>query len=139
MFSHPLIKGMKEQHLSQYTIVESNFLRLTEDVLIKDKESGESGQKEAIKVIHGMLEDTKHQIELATYNLSKLVDNGDFHIELQNERSVNTDLIADIPRCFKITLKEMQAPVTINVKYLDGHHVKQETEEPDFEALLLMK
>ena len=66
-----------------------------------------------------MLEDSKNEIKRITYTLEKLVDAGDCNVDLRNDQPQQVEILADIPRCFKLDLKDFTPPITINIKYHD--------------------
>lgn len=74
----------------------------------------ESISKEEMK---GMLKNTNLSIKQALFNLSRIIDTGDFHTNLTNDTQQNLDLYPDIPRCFKLPLKEFENPTLILIKY----------------------
>ena len=74
----------------------------------------ESISKEEMK---GMLRNTNLSIKQALFNLSRIIDTGDFHTTLTNDTQQNLELYPDIPRCYKLPLKEFENPTLIIIKY----------------------
>jgi len=110
--------------LSPFTIVENNFIGVTADHLLNQEDNKDGVGNDRIfskRTMKEMLQKTNHDVKLALYQLSRLVDAGDFHIILVPDRSVTIELYAEIPRCFKLCLKDFEHPVVIQVKY---HGVK---------------
>ena len=67
--------------------------------------------------IHDLLVKTQHDVKLALYQLSKLVDNDDFHIVLLPENTMPVDLHPQIPKCFKLVSADYTWPILISIKY----------------------
>ena len=65
-----------------------------------------------------LLQKTNYGIKQALYQLSRVIDTGDFHIILAPDRQVEVELYSEIPRCFKLNLREFeQYPVVIQIRY----------------------
>ena len=86
----------------------------------------ESISKEEMK---GMLKGANLSIKQALFNLSRIIDTGDFHTTLTNDTQQNFELYPDIPRCFKLPLKEFENPTLILIKYHLPYVEKKEGEE----------
>ena len=127
MFENPeirkLIKDRQLQDkslLSPFTIVENNFVGVTSDHLLNQEDNKDGVGQDKIfskRTMKEMLQKTNHDVKLALYQLSRLVDAGDFHIILVPDRSVTIELYAEIPRCFKLCLKDFEQPVVIQIRY----------------------
>ena len=53
------------------------------------------------------------------YNLSKVIDTGTFHTLISFEKPEIVDIIANnVPKVFKIDLKEMESPIELHVTYI---------------------
>ena len=48
--------------------------------------------------------------------MSKIIDSGDFHQILEPNNETFIELYPDIPKCFKMDLRELDSPLTLNVK-----------------------
>ena len=127
LFENPeirkLIKDKELQDkslLSPFTIVENNFVGVTSDHLLHQEDNKDGVGQDKIfskRTMKEMLQKTNHDVKLALYQLSRLVDAGDFHMILQPDRSVTIELYAEIPRCFKLCLKDFEHPVVIQIRY----------------------
>ena len=54
------------------------------------------------------------------YKLSKVVDNGDFHISLKIGIPVILDLYQNnLPKVFKVDLRGLESPLELHIKYLN--------------------
>ena len=51
---------------------------------------------------HELLEQTNLKLRMAEYNLQRLLDTGEFHIQLGNRGSEALQMYAGVPTCFKI-------------------------------------
>ena len=67
-----------------------------------------------------LLKSTTHSIREALFHLSKVVDSGDFHTELQDNKPVRIELHPRIPKCFKVNLRDFTAPMLITLSYTSG-------------------
>jgi hypothetical protein len=67
-----------------------------------------------------LLKSTTHSIREALFHLSKIIDAGDFHTELQDNKPVRLELHPGIPKCFKVSLRGFAAPMLITLSYTSG-------------------
>ena len=63
------------------------------------------------------LDEIRHQIAMELFNISKVVDDGNFHIQLQKGSEQQLILCAGIPVCCKISLEGMQPPLNLRVSF----------------------
>ena len=69
--------------LSPFTIVENNFVGLTNKHFDSGDNSGLAGKSYEIKKrMQEQLAKTNHDIRLSLYHLSKIIDSGEFHIPI---------------------------------------------------------
>lgn len=61
------------------------------------------------------LQDVEHKIALELFNISRVVDDGNFHIVLDNNTATTLKLIHEIPVCCKVSLEGQQPPLHIKV------------------------
>ena len=54
---------------------------------------------------------------MALYNVSKIVDDGNFHKNLENKKQIELEVVEDIPCNCKVDLKGMTPPLTVQVRY----------------------
>ena len=108
--------------LSKFTILENNFCGLTSDHLLRSDEEccNEYTQGGAKAEMHQLLQATTHSIREALFHLSGIVDTGDFHTELTENRPVQVELYPSIPKCFKVRLSDFVPPVQISIGYSFG-------------------
>ena len=59
-------------------------------------------------------------IQIELYNISRCVDDGNFHDRIENRVPNEITVTPEIPRCCKIELTNKQPPLHINIKYLEG-------------------
>ena len=127
LFENPeirrLIKDKQLQDkslLSPFTIVENNFVGVTSDHLLHQEDNKDGCGLDKMfskRTMKEMLQKTNHDVKLALYQLSRLVDAGDFHIILTADRSVTLELHTEIPKCFKLLLRDFEQPLVILIKY----------------------
>ena len=79
------------------------------------------------------LSKTNHDIRQALYHLSRVIDNGDFHIPIVFDAPQTVDLYAGIPKCFKVPVRGLDSPFYITFKYytLDGKLIEEENAYED--------
>ena len=63
------------------------------------------------------------------YDLSRLIDKGTFHTELQNEKPSVVQLQQKIPKCFKIDLSDFNPKEQVNIQFTYSHENKQRQHE----------
>ena len=67
-----------------------------------------------------LLKSTTHSIREALFHLSKIIDSGDFHTALRDNVPVRIELQPKIPKCFKVKLSDLAAPMLITLSYTSG-------------------
>lgn len=70
--------------------------------------------------IKEQLENVQHKIALELYNISRVVDDGNFHKVLENNSPIMLNMIYDIPVCCKINLDGQLPPLHIKLVSLKG-------------------
>ena len=63
------------------------------------------------------LEVVRHQIAMELFNISKVVDDGNFHIVLEKGSERTLSLGKEIPVCCKINLEGLSPPLNIRVTF----------------------
>ena len=69
--------------------------------------------------IKSQLAEVQHRIAQELFNISRVVDDGNFHVVLEGGASRELKLIHDIPTCCKISLDGQTPPLHIKVSGAD--------------------
>ena len=72
-------------------------------------------EKHADFDIKGKLAEVEHTIAQELFNISRVIDDGNFHIVLDSGSSHQLSLIYNIPTCCKISLEGQDPPLHIKV------------------------
>ena len=136
ILQHPQIKSiMKDEQLkgrtllSKFTILENNFSGLASDHLLTNDfkvKGGVDGKHIEKTEMQDLIQKATHSIREAMFELSKVVDTGEFHTELKEDKLIHLELYPLIPKCFKVDLKEFTSPVQITISYAGDHHQSHE-------------
>ena len=51
------------------------------------------------------------------YSLSRIIDGGNFHQNIIMNNDTVVELYPEIPKCFKIDLKDLESPLLLAIKY----------------------
>ena len=67
-----------------------------------------------------LLTDMNLKLKMADYNLQRLLDSGEFHIDLPKGKSEPIQMYAGVPVCFKINSPDFFFPLTIRFTYIQA-------------------
>lgn len=82
--------------------------------------------------IKEQLQSVQHKIALELYNISRVVDNGNFHKVLEGNSIAQFKMIHDIPVCCKISLENHAPPLHFKVTQLLPNHQQQNRQSYKF-------
>lgn len=69
--------------------------------------------------IYGLMKDIEHRIAMDLFNIRRVVDDGNFHLLLENEEVKHLVLNHHIPVCCKISLEGRLPPLHFKIKGVD--------------------
>ena len=61
-------------------------------------------EKNAKTDIYKLMKDIEHRIALELFNIKRVVDDGNFHLQLESNKVQKLNLVHDIPVCCKVAL-----------------------------------
>lgn len=73
-------------------------------------------EKNASTDIYELLKDIEHRIAMDMFNIRRVVDDGNFHLLLENNVIKNLPLLHHIPVCCKISLEGRLPPLHLKLK-----------------------
>ena len=72
-------------------------------------------EKNANTDVYGLIKDIEHRIAWELYRISRVVDDGNFHILLEDNSVHSITLLHNIPVCCKVSLEGQQPPLHLKL------------------------
>lgn len=104
--------------LSPFTLLENSVVNVTSSKVGETTQVAQPA--EARGSCHELLERTNLKLRMAEYNLQRLLDTGEFHVQLTQGGSGPIQMYAGVPTCFKIATADFEFPIVMKFEYLEA-------------------